>query len=438
MLAVSYGDTILDFEAELDAPSQIKKAAIKSYGWDPAKQQLLESGAGSATALATPGNASADDMAKVFGIAEFAQRTGAPVDTAALEAWSGAELIKSSLAKIRGSVRFPGSALAKAGKTIELAKDGPRFNGTAYISGVHHHISEGAWTTTASFGLPPTWFASESHGIAAPGAAGQLPPVRGLQTGIVKQVHQDDTGNFRVLVKLPLMKADDKAVWARLATFYASSGFGAVFYPEVDDEVVVGFMNEDPRFPVILGSVYGKARAPAFPPDEKNDKKALTTRTKLQITFDEKDKIIEISTPGKHTLTMDDKVKGITIKDTAGNTVSLADKGVITIKTPGGHSIAMDDQGKEVKIKDSAGNTLTMASGGVTLESASNLTLSAKGNVSVKATGNIALAATGKATMEGLEITHTAKTKFSAQGNAAAEVKASGMLTLQGGLVKIN
>ena len=43
-----------------------------------------------------------------------------------------------------------------------------------------------------------------------------------------------------------------------------------------------------------------------------------------------------------------------------------------------------------------------------------------------------------KASMEGLQIAHTAKTQFVAKGNATAEVSASGILTLKGALVKIN
>ena len=40
--------------------------------------------------------------------------------------------------------------------------------------------------------------------------------------------------------------------------------------------------------------------------------------------------------------------------------------------------------------------------------------------------------------MDGLQVAHKAKTKFSAQGSAAAELKSTGILTVKGTLVKIN
>ena len=83
--------------------------------------------------------------------------------------------------------------------------------------------------------------------------------------------------------------------------------FGTAFYPEVGDEVIVSFMNEDPRFPVVLGSVYSAKLAPAYPPDKKNKIKGLKTRSKMELTFDDEDKIVTIKTPGGHVFVMDDK-----------------------------------------------------------------------------------------------------------------------------------
>jgi uncharacterized protein involved in type VI secretion and phage assembly len=298
-------------------------------------------------------------------------------------------------------VRFQGSSLVKTGKTIELSGLGDRFNGTAFISGVHHNIHNGVWMTTVNFGLSAQWFAANAPHLSAPGASGQLPPIKGLQTGIVKQVSKDPADEFRVLVSLPLLQDASKGVWARLGGFYASNKIGAVFYPEVNDEVIVGFMNEDPRYPVILGSVYSKKLPPLYPPDEKNTKKAITTSSKLEITFDEKDKIIQIKTPGKHIITMDDK---------AG----------------------------EISIKDSNKNTVSLSKSGITIDSATDIKMTAKGNITIQATGNLALSAKANATMEGLQVSHKAQTKFSANGTATAEVTASGMLTIRGAMVKIN
>jgi Rhs element Vgr protein len=400
VLSLLYGESILDLDAEMDAATQLAPAAIKSAAWDPSTQKLIESGPGRVS-VKEAGNVSSADLAKVFNVKRFNQQSGGALEMSALQDWSSAELLRSQLAKIRGSVRFQGNAKAQTGKTVQLAGLGDRFNGPVLVSGVHHRIVDGEWLTTAAFGLSPQWFAAEAPNVAAPGASGQLPPIRGLQTGIVKKVAQDPGGEFRVQVSLPLLQDPAKGVWARLGTFYASGKIGAVFFPETGDEVVVGFMNEDPRYPVILGSVYSKKLAPPAPPDEQNNLKTIVTRSKLEISFDDKNKVIQIKTPGKHIFKMDDTSGAISLQDGNGNKISLS-------------------------------------KGGITLDSASNLKINAKGNITLQAGANLSLSATANASMEGVQVAHKAKAKFSAAGNAAAEVTSSGMLTVRGTLVKIN
>ncbi len=398
-LLITYGESIIDLHAEMDAVGQLPASAIKSVAWDSATQAVVESGAGGA-AFDEAGNVTSATLANVLGIDSFTRVTGGLVAQGDLASWSTAELIRSKLAKICGQVRFQGSALAKTGGTIELAGLGDRFNGKVFVSGVHHSIRDGGWHTTADFGLPAGWSADQRPSAFAP-AAGHLPPIRGLHSGVVKQVDEDPAGAFRVLVNLPLVQDDSTSVWARLATLYASNGVGAAFYPEVGDEVIVGFMNEDPRFPVVLGSVYSAKLAPAYPPEKENKIKGLKTRSKMELTFDETDKIV-------------------------------------TIKTPGGHVVTLDDKAGSISITDSNKNSLVLGKEGIVVDSASNIDIKAKGNINITPQGNLAMKATANATCEGLQIDLKAQAALSAQGNATAELKSSGIVTVQGSLVKIN
>jgi len=257
VLSLTYGDSIIDFSAAMDASTQYAASAIQSFAWDPATQSVTASGAASAS-VTTPGNLSSETLAQVFGIAHYPQQTAGTLQKADLTGWSSAELARTRLAKIRGEVRFQGSALAEPGCVVTLAGLGARFNGDTYVSGVHHHLAEGQWHTTVEFGLSPQCFAETAPEISAPGASGQLPAIANLQTGIVQQVDGDPDGEFRVQITLPLLQAGTQGVWARLGTVHASNGF----YPEIGDEVVVAFMNGDPRFPVIIGSLYSKQNPP--------------------------------------------------------------------------------------------------------------------------------------------------------------------------------
>ena len=400
VLEIEYGDSMIAFEGEVDAAAQLAAGAAGSRSWSYTTQAILE-GVAVDQSVNAPGNIEASALAKVFGLSSAPRQSGAMLSKDALDSWSSAALMRARLARVCGQVRFQGSSLAKVGKMIELAGLGPRLSGNAYVTATHHTIAENRWLTNAEFGLSANTFAVDAPNIADPPAAGQLPPAQGLHTGLVKQVDEDPDGDHRVLVTLPLLADDNDGVWARLGGYYASNAFGTVFYPEIGDEVILGFMNEDPRSPIILGSVYSTKRAPAYPPNKNNDKKAIVTRSRMEVTFDEKDVIIEI-------------------------------------KTPGGHSITLNDKSGEIAIKDSNSNSIVLGKGGIAIDSASKITMTAKTDISIKAGTNLSMEATADSSLKALNITEQANAKHAVNANAMAELKTSGMLTIQGTLVKIN
>ncbi len=389
VLALTWGDAILDFRGEIDAATQLKPSAIQSFAWDPATQKLLQSSTPSAS-ISTPGNLSSSTLAGVFGVSAYLQQSsGALLDTE-LTDWSSAELVKSQLAKLRGEVRFQGSALAVPGCMVTLAGLGARFNGDAWVAGVHHQLAEGLWRTTCELGLSPGWFAASAAQITAPGASGQLPPANNVMAGTVKQINQDPDGEFRVLVTLPLLQATD-GVWARFGSFYASNGIGSNFYPEIGDEVVVAFLSGDPRYPVILGSLYSKANPPPYPPTDgsspaPNDVKSFTTKAKMRINFTESDPSILITTPANQSIKIDDKNKAITITDVTGNTIK-------------------------------------METGGITINSPKDITISATGSISMSA---------------GTSFDMKAGTSLSATASTSAKMTADGPIQIKGATVALN
>lgn len=399
VLTLTYGVSILDFQAEMDASTQYTAKSIASYAWDPAAQALAKSGEAQTT-VTSPGDLSSDDLAKVFAISAYPQQTAGSLASEDLTQWSSAELTKVRLAKIRGAVSFQGSALAQTGTVVTLAGLGDRFNGDAYVSGVHHRIVSGKWTTRAEIGLSPAWFSSAAPNIAAPGAAGQLPPVANLQTGQVLKIDEDPDNEYRVKVKLPLLQDDSEGVWARLGSFYASNSFGAEFYPEIGDEVVVAFMNGDPRFPVILGSLYSKKNPPPVTPEAKNNQKTIVTRSKLRLDFFEDRPAVKLSSPKQ--------------------------------------SIELDDDAGTVTIKDANKNTITMASGGITIDSDTAIKLTAKTDISITAQGSLSLTGKTGVKIAGLDIKANADASFAAEGPAEVKLVSNGIMTIQGSLVKIN
>ena len=222
-----------------------------------------------------------------------------------------AEQLTNELSRINGSVTCIGSLKAQLGGLVKLDYLGERFNGNALVSGIHHHMQQGIWTTTISFGMKKEWYV-EKFNTMAPVASGYNCGITGLLTGIVVQIHGDPENLNRVKVKIPLMRNEQEGVWARFGTPYASNGVGGLFYPEVNDEVILGFFNGDPSSPVILGSLYSSKRKVPQELEQKNNTKQLLTREKLSVTFDEEKKSITVTTPGKRTIVLDDNAKKIT------------------------------------------------------------------------------------------------------------------------------
>ncbi|PVX30080.1 type VI secretion system tip protein VgrG [Sphingomonas pokkalii] len=367
VLTLTFGSSILDFRADMDASTQYTAAAIQSVAWDPATQQLAQASQPQAD-VTTPGDISSDELAKVFGIARYVQQTAGAMEVPELTQWSSAELLKQKLAKIRGSVRFQGSTLAVPGCMVTLAGLGGRFNGDGYVSEVHHHVSDGLWRTSVQLGLSPNWFAAVAPQIAAPGASGQLPPAT-LQSGTVLKIDQDPDGEFRVLVSLPLLQAaSGDGVWARFGSFYASNAIGACFYPEIGDEVVVAFLSGDPRYPVILGSLYSKAKPPPVTPQSGNNTKKLVSRAGVTIEIDEDKKVLRLTTPANQSIVLDD------------------DGGAVTLKDKNGNSIALNGDGIAIK----SGGDITLSAGGsVSLTAQKSLTATGTSSAKISSTGSV-------------------------------------------------
>ncbi|MBL4648039.1 MAG: hypothetical protein JKY13_03685 [Gammaproteobacteria bacterium] len=147
--------------------------------------------------------------------------------------------------------------------------------------------------------------------IASKAAAGLLPAVSGLQVGVVDKFVEDKKGGFfRVKVKLLSLGEKKNVIWARLGTFYASKEAGAFFIPEMGDEVIVGFFNDDPRQAVVLGSMYNPKNKPPEKMTKDNTKKGIIfDKKKAKILFDnkkDKENII-FGTSEKTRIFMEDK-----------------------------------------------------------------------------------------------------------------------------------
>jgi Rhs element Vgr protein len=382
-LELTYGATMLEFDAELDARSQPE--SVDAQAWQPADQSQLDAPAAE-PGLPEAGNLPATDLAAALGGSEML-RHGGPLPQPDLQAWADGRLQRRRLAKVRGRVRFRGCKALKLGELISLAGVGDRFNGTVLVAGVRHEISGGLWTTDVQFGLPPLpgWEETGPDALAAPAAGGLTPPARGLHVGVVTAL-EDPDGGFRVKVRMPAVSTDAEGVWARMALPDAGAGRGTFFRPEVGDEVVVGFFDDDPRFPVVLGGLHSAAKAAPLTPADANPKKGIFTRENLKLLFDDEQKSV-------------------------------------TLETPAGKKITLDEAAGTVRLEDENRNKLTLDATGVTVESGGNLTLKA---------------ASGLLSLEAAQLSLSANAALAVKATGALQLESSGVATLKGAVVMIN
>ncbi|KIQ22739.1 type IV secretion protein Rhs [Flavobacterium sp. MEB061] len=378
---VTFGASLLDFDAEIDARNQFAK--VSSYSWDYSNQELVEIEAKD-PGISLNGNLTASDLAETIELENLELRHGGAITEAELQDWADAKLLFQQLSKIRGRVKFQGIPAVKPNTIITLEGVGDRFNGKAYITGVFHEISEGNWTIDAQFGLNPEWF-SETFDIHTPTGSGIIPAIKGLHTGIVTQLESDPNGEDRILVKIPIINNEEQGIWCRVASPDAGENRGVFFRPEIEDEVIIGFINEDPNNAIVLGMLHSSGKPAPITASDDNHQKGIITRSEMKVLFDDEKKSIGIETPAGKKITLDE------------------DKGVIVIE-------------------DENSNVITIDSNGIKMESA--------GNIEIKATGDVKI--------EGTNVSISATAQLKAEGSAGAELSSGATAILKGSIVQIN
>ena len=197
----------------------------------------------------------------------------------------------------------------------------------------------------------------------------------GVAMGIVTDT-KDPLFQGRIKVKLPWFIGGEDTAWARVLTPFAGGDRGIYFIPKVDDEVLVAFEQGDIEHPYIIGSLWNLQD---LPPE-------LSPLTGKSL----------IKTEAGHVVEFDDLQQSIAIETSTQQKIKLDPLKIELSNSAGTMKISMDDSSQTLKI-----------------ESATNLQL--KG-LNVKIEG----------------------TKVEINGTGTADLKSSGICTIQGSLVKIN
>ncbi len=382
VLTVQYGATVHDLDAEIDARFQLK--GVKATAWNPAQQSPVDGIEAADAGVPEAGNLAADTLSNVIGDDDYVLRHSGNITDQELQQWANAKLLKHRLAKIRGRVSTDGTADVLPGKSIRINGAGDRFNGKLFVTGVRHEIQKGNWLSVFQFGLEPEWFAQTYH-VQQPMAGALLPAVQGLQIGVVTKLENDPDGEDRIMVRLPLIDTGDEFIWSRVCSLDAGDNRGMFFRPEIGDEVIVGFINNDPRHAVILGMCNSSKKPAPLPGSDQNHEKGYVSRSAMKMIFND-------------------------------------DKKTISIETPAGNKVLISEEDKTIKMQDQNGNKFTMDENGIKLESIKDLVLKATNDFNA----------------EGLNTTVKSDAQMKVQGGSSAEVSSGGSTSVKGSMVQIN
>lgn len=377
-----YGTNLVEFDAEIDGRRQYGNVTARA--WDPSAQDLLEVSSND-PGWTTTGNIAPADISSKSGKDEYILRQPGRLTEEEAQNWADAQLLRSRMAFMCGRARVEGFSAAVPGITVALEGLGERFNGMAWVSGVRHEIGNGNWLTDLQLGLMQKLHI-EKFPEQSPKAGSLLPGINGLHTAVVTALEGDPDGEERIRIKIPSVSFDGEGVWARIATLDAGSSRGFVFRPEINDEVVVGFIDDDPRQPVVLGALHSSVNAAPIPASDDNHQKGFTTRSGMHLVFDD-------------------------------------DKKIITIDTPGGNKLVLDEDAGGINITDQNGNKIVMSSDGIQMESAKDFIIKASGDIKIESS-------------KGLEA--KAGKQFKAEGSAGMEISSGADTIIKGATVKIN
>lgn len=377
MLQLVHGRNILELSADKD--SRLRNDEVKVVTWDFKEQKVSTSS--NSQSVAGTNETQGKPVSNSYEI-----RSATTLSQEEGDQLAKTKKLKQELSVTKGKVKYIGRTDVHLlpGDFVELSGVGENFSGYHFVSAVQQDYSDGCWTTEATLGWNEQFFSEQTNPQHASSVMGQTSTLQGLQIGIVTSI-EDADGQYRVRVKMPLHANNEEGFFARVATLDAGKDRGTFFRPEVDDEVILGFINEDPSSPVILGMLHSSAKPAPLEPEKNNAQKGYTSRSAIQLLFDD-------------------------------------EKKSVTIKTPGGRVFEMNDESGTITLKDGDGNKLVMEQAGISIEAAQEVAIKAGTNLSLQAT----------------QISIKADASLEAKGSASAKLEGGGQTEIKGGIVKIN
>jgi len=371
-----WGDDLIAFHPRISAAEQVGDVQVRT--WDPKNKQVIVG-----TAQATADHASLDDgdhtpasLAGLFDSPTYVSHHRA------LSVQDEADDLADALSKQIGSAFFEADGIAhgspklRAGAAVSISMAGP-FSGKYTLTHTRHvfdgvdgyrtHFIISGRQDRSLLGLTSL---GAANGVASLGG----PPIHGM---VVAQVTDNDDPDDcgRVKLKFPWLSDDYESDWARTMMVGAGPDSGVLFYPEVNDEVLVAFEHGDVRRPYVLGPLHNGQDKPKLGDslfdNGKVKRRGVVSRKGHRLIFFD-----------------DDSTSGIALLSSDGNL-----------------KVALDESDSEIRIHCQGKVTISTDSDKITVQSGGDLEVTAQGQLTLQGQQGVALKSSATVDIDGATIT---------------------------------
>lgn len=320
--------------------------------------------------------------------------------------------------------------------------------------------------------------------------------VHGAQTATVvgksgEEIWTDSYGRIKVQFHWDQQgkKDENSSCWMRVAQGWAGQGWGIMFLPRIGQEVIVSFLEGNPDRPIVTGSVYNAEKTVPYALPGEQTKSTIKSYSSKggggnnEIRFEDKKDSEEVYVHAQKDMTIkveNDRKKDVlhdeinTIKNDRTTTIQEGNEKLVVSK---GDRTVQVETGKETyEVK---GERLLTVTGNETHTNKADFTQKVTGKYTLKVTGDLLIDVTGTVTIKsassvtsqagteltnksgtaltnkagtdlkneagmnltnkaGMNLTNDAGIQMENKAAASQTVDGGGMLTVKGGMVKIN
>jgi phage protein D/phage baseplate assembly protein gpV len=261
-LQLVFGSNLVTFRPRVSSAAQVSEVEVR--GWSPAQKDVVVARSAAATSAASIRD-TPRSLAAIFGDPVQTRVDRAFGEQGEVEAAAGAlaDHVGSAFAAAEGVAL--GNPRLRAGVAISVAMTGADFDGRYVVNSTSHRFDRRGYRTRFTIGSRQerSLLGLVSPTSTAGPASGSGPPMNGVVTALVTGIDDPDQLG-RVKLKFPWLSDTYESDWVRVVQFGAGNGRGAVFLPEVDDEVLVAFEHGEARRPYVIGGLYNGVDQPTL------------------------------------------------------------------------------------------------------------------------------------------------------------------------------